>query len=105
LAADAVEALAASSVEGHHDLATTVSTFDRSEHHPLNITFRLIFLNAPPTEPHPLELAYLVSNVELLHIVSLLHDLTNELVATDKIGRTFEVSAIKVQVAAAESCR
>jgi hypothetical protein len=35
----------------------------------------------------PLKLAYLISNVELLDIVSFLHDLTDELMAADEVGR------------------
>lgn len=49
-----------------------------------------------------MELAYLVSDIELLYIVSLLDDLADKLMAADEVGRTFEVSSVKVQVAAAE---
>ena len=51
-----------------------------------------------------MELAYLVSNVELLHIVALLHDLADELMATDEVWRAFEVSTIEMEVATAEGC-
>lgn len=53
----------------------------------------------------PLELAYLVTNVELLDIVSLLHNLADKLVAADKVGRALQVSTVEMQVAAAEGCR
>jgi hypothetical protein len=43
-----------------------------------------------------LELAYLVSNVELANTVSLLHNLSNKLMAADEVGRAFEVSSVEV---------
>lgn len=52
-----------------------------------------------------MELAYLVSDIELLYIVSLLDNLADKLMAADEIGRTFEVSSVEVQIAAAEGCR
>lgn len=63
---------------------------------PLNITF--------PPSLSSVELAYLVSNIELLHVVSLLHDLADELMAADEIGRALQVSTVEMQVAAAEGC-
>jgi hypothetical protein len=51
-----------------------------------------------------LELAYLISNIKLANTVSLLHDLSHELMAADEVRWAFEVSAVEVQVAAAESC-
>ena len=51
-----------------------------------------------------MELAYLVTNVELLHIVALLHDLAYELMAADEVGRALQVSTVEMQVAAAEGC-
>jgi hypothetical protein len=49
------------------------------------------------------KLAYLLSNIELANTVSLLHDLSHKLMAADEVGWAFEVSAVEVQVAAAES--
>ena len=59
--------------------------------------FTLIFSSGVPFE-------YLVSNVELLYIVSLLHDLADELMAADEVGWALQVSTVKMQVAAAEGC-
>lgn len=50
------------------------------------------------------KLAYLVSNVELLHIVSLLHDLADKLMAADEVWRALQVSTVEMQVATAEGC-
>lgn len=44
----------------------------------------------------------LVAEVELLHIIALGDNLTDELVAADEVGWAFEVAAVEVQVAAAE---
>ena len=51
-----------------------------------------------------MELAYLVSDIELLDVVSLLDDLADKLMATDEVGRTFEMSSVEVQITAAEGC-
>jgi hypothetical protein len=106
LSADTVEAFTACCVERHDDLACTVSVLVHREHRFLNITFPPVESSSSLRRPSlsSLELAYLVSNVELLHIVSLLHDLADELVAADEVGRALQVSAVEMQVAAAEGC-
>jgi hypothetical protein len=43
-----------------------------------------------------LELAYLIPNIELANTVSLLHNLSHKLMAADKVGWAFEVSAVEV---------
>ena len=49
----------------------------------------------------PLELAYLVSDIELLYIVSLLDDLAHKLMTTDEVWWALEVATVEMQVAAA----
>jgi hypothetical protein len=73
----------------------------------LNITFPLAksFSSLRRPSLSPVELAYLVSNVELLDIVSLLHDFADELMAADEVGRALQVSAVEMQIATAERCR
>ena len=44
---------------------------------------------------------HLITNVELLHSITLLHDLADKLVPADEVGRAFQVAAIEVQVTAA----
>ena len=44
----------------------------------------------------------LITNIEILDIISFLDDLANELVPADEVGRAFEVAAVEVQVGAAE---
>ena len=49
----------------------------------------------------PLELAYLVSDVELLYIISFFHDLADKLMTTDEVWWALEVATVEMQVAAA----
>lgn len=42
--------------------------------------------------------------MELLHSIALLHNLTHKLVPADEVGWAFEVTAVEVEVAAAEGC-
>lgn len=48
---------------------------------------------------------HLVADLELAHSISLLHDLAHKLVSANEVRRALEMSAIEVQVAAAESRR
>jgi hypothetical protein len=72
----------------------------------LNITFPPAKSSSSLRRPSLslVELAYLISNVELLHVVSLLHDLANKFMAADEVGRALQVSAVEMQVATAEGC-
>lgn len=49
--------------------------------------------------------AYLISNIKLLHIVSLLHNLSHKFVPADEVRRTLQMTPVEVQVATAQSCR
>ena len=51
-----------------------------------------------------MELAYLVSDVELLYIISFFHDLADKLMTTDEVRRTLQVASVEMQIAAAQSC-
>lgn len=50
-------------------------------------------------------LMYLIPNIERLHRTPLLHNLSHEFMAADKVGRTLQVAAVEVQVGAAERGR
>lgn len=74
-----------------------------SQHHLPPTESSSTYLHRPSLSA--LELAYLVSNFELLHVISFLHDLADKLMTADKVGWAFEVTSVEVQVAAAEGCR
>lgn len=90
LAADAVEAVAAGGVEGDDDLWV----WGRGSMSACVAGVRGMGLWRT--------VLYLVANLEALHIVTLLHNLADELMAADKVRWALHVAAVEVQVAAAE---